>query len=69
MTQNLPLDSVEVNIKFDVLLLQANFPNMEVRALRIVLTFLDDRQVFQSLHHHLSYDHLVFLVLWKTEKT
>lgn len=22
-------------------------------------------QIFQSLHHHLSYDHLVFLVLLK----
>lgn len=31
-----------------------------------VLTFLDNMHVFQRLHHHLSYDHLVFLVLLRT---
>lgn len=31
-----------------------------------LLTFLDHLQVFQCLHHHLGYKHLVLLVLLKT---
>lgn len=33
---------------------------------KYMLTFLDYMQVFQSVHRHLSDDHLVFFVLVKT---
>lgn len=33
-----------------------------------ILTFLDNMQVFKSLHHHLSDDHLVFFVLVKSQE-